>query len=298
MTAQGGAAPAEVSSTATLGELVASQPGRAALFEGLRFDYCCGGGKTLGDACRERGLDPGTICQLILAEDAAPDLPAGVERRDWQQASLTELCEHIVEVHHDGLRRRLPHVSELIDSVMRVHGRVHPDLRELPAAFATLRDELEPHLELEEQGLFPACRALEAGVASASLDEAQLDAFEHDHHQVGEGLAKLRELTDGYDPARALCRTHRRLIEALRTLELDLHQHVHEENNVLLPRLRSALHSRPKHGPPTHAHAPGKQVTEAQSASEALPRCCQAWLAENTHFLRNCRRKEVQRCNR
>jgi regulator of cell morphogenesis and NO signaling len=288
MTAQGGAAPAEVSSAATLGELVASQPGRAALFERLRFDYCCGGGKTLGDACRERGLDPGTIRRLILAEDAAPDLTAGVERREWQQASLTELCQHIVEVHHDGLRRRPPQVGKLIDSVVRVHGPVHPDLRELPAAFATLCDELEPHLELEEEGLFPACRALEARVASASLDEAQLDAFEHDHHKVGAALARLRELTDGYDAARALCQTHRRLSEALRTLQLDLHQHVHEENNILL-RLRSTLHSRQKHGAPAHAHPPGRQVTEALSASQNLPRCCQGWLAENTHFLHNCR---------
>ena len=39
---------------------------------------------------------------------------------------------------------------------------------------------------------------------------------------------------------RALCGTHRALLESLRELELDLHQHVHEENNILFPRVRAA----------------------------------------------------------
>jgi iron-sulfur cluster repair protein YtfE (RIC family) len=36
-----------------------------------------------------------------------------------------------------------------------------------------------------------------------------------------------------------LCGTHRALLDALRSLEQDLHQHIHEENNVLLPRVRA-----------------------------------------------------------
>jgi iron-sulfur cluster repair protein YtfE (RIC family) len=34
----------------------------------------------------------------------------------------------------------------------------------------------------------------------------------------------------------ALCNTHRALLDGLDALELDLHQHVHEENNILFPR--------------------------------------------------------------
>lgn len=51
----------------------------------------------------------------------------------------------------------------------------------------------------------------------------------------------MRELAADYDSGRALGGTHRALLDALRRLELDLHQHVHEENNVLFPRARARV---------------------------------------------------------
>lgn len=279
MTAQLEDPTGEVSATVTLGELVAQRPGRAELFERLRLDYCCGGAKTLGEACRERGLDPDTIRRLILSQEVTSDRLTRLERRDWRQASLTDLSEHLVEVHHEGLRRQLPQIAELIASVMRVHGALHPGLGELPRAFATLREELEPHLELEEQLLFPACRLLESGLAAESVDEALLGTFEHDHTEVGAELARLRELTDDYDTTPALCRTHYRLLGALQALELDLHQHVHEENNILLPRLRAMLDPRQADG---SARSQGRPLAPLNDGAD-MPACCSGWLAEQAH---------------
>jgi regulator of cell morphogenesis and NO signaling len=50
----------------------------------------------------------------------------------------------------------------------------------------------------------------------------------------------MRELTDGYDLEQAMCNTHRATLDGLHELELDLHQHIHEENNVLFPRALAA----------------------------------------------------------
>lgn len=234
---------AAIDPTASLGELVAQHPARASLFERLRLDYCCGGAQTLAAACEAQALDPDTVRRLIEAlDDAREDLSAGVEERDWRRASLSELCDHIVTVHHDGLRRELPQTAELLDSVIRVHGPVIRRLYDLAPVFAGLRNELEPHLELEERLLFPACRALDADPTDPGpIDEALLVAHERDHRHAGEALRALRAMTDDYDVDHALCRTHRRLLEALRALELDLHQHIHEENSILFPRVRAAL---------------------------------------------------------
>lgn len=228
---------------ASLGELVAQRPVRAPLFERLRFDYCCGGAQTLAAACEAQALDPDTVGRLIEAfDDAGEDLRPGVENRDWRRASLSELCEHIVDVHHDGLRRVLPQIAELLDSVIRVHGPVHRQLHDLAPVFAGLHNELEPHLELEERLLFPACRALDANPTNpGSIDEALLVAHERDHRHTGEVLSMLRTMTDDYNVDHALCRTHRRLLEALRALQSDLHQHIYEENSILFPRVRAAL---------------------------------------------------------
>jgi regulator of cell morphogenesis and NO signaling len=48
-------------------------------------------------------------------------------------------------------------------------------------------------------------------------------------------------LAGGYRTEDALCTTHRVLLESLAELERDLHRHIHEENNVLFPRLRERL---------------------------------------------------------
>jgi regulator of cell morphogenesis and NO signaling len=232
-----------IATEATLGELVAQRPARAAVFERLGLDFCCGGGRTLTDACNEQALDPATVAKLIDAIDLTPDpAPLPAESHDIAQASLTEICDHIVSSHHDRLRHELPQIADMIESIIRVHGPAHPWLHEFGPLFAHLWDSLEPHLEQEEQLLFPACRALDSADHEApSIDEATIAEYEHDHQVVGKALEALSELTNGYDQTRALCRTHRRLLAALHALELDLHQHVHEENNILIPRLRTTL---------------------------------------------------------
>jgi regulator of cell morphogenesis and NO signaling len=66
-----------------------------------------------------------------------------------------------------------------------------------------------------------------------------LAAHEQDHTETGGALTALREPAHDYDTTVAVCGTHRRLLEALHRLELDLQQHIHEENNVLFPRVRA-----------------------------------------------------------
>jgi regulator of cell morphogenesis and NO signaling len=148
----------------SLGALVAERPARAALFERLRLDYCCGGGQTLAEACLLRGLDPHTVGELIVALDDGPlDHGEPVEECDWRQAGIAELCDHIVAAHHDRLRTELPRIAETLATVVRVHGAEHPELHDVERLFVTMREDLESHIEQEEQVLFPACRAVERG---------------------------------------------------------------------------------------------------------------------------------------
>jgi regulator of cell morphogenesis and NO signaling len=228
--------------TASLAELAAERPARARIFERLRLDYCCGGSQTLADACADRGLDAATVGEMLdaLEPDGTPADP--VEERDWRGASVAELCGHIVSVHHERLREEMPRIAELTATVARVHGEGRPELGMVDRAFTTLRAELEPHLVEEERELFPACEALERdGSAPAGFDVASVDRHQAEHEGVGRKLAALRELAGGYDEAEALCSTHRALLVALAEFEADLHRHVHEENNLLFPRVRELI---------------------------------------------------------
>ena len=168
----------------------------------------------------------------VAALDAAANEPS--PERDWTQAPLPELCDHIVSSHHEHLREELPRLDTLLEKVVRAHGDERPELAELRDVFTALRNELEEHITTEEEELFPLVRT------GGPYDAEQVAELEHEHESAGSALAKLRELSGGYDLDRALCNTHRATLDGLRELELDLHQHIHEENNVLFPRALAA----------------------------------------------------------
>jgi regulator of cell morphogenesis and NO signaling len=228
--------------TATLGDLVLDEPGRAEIFDRLGLDYCCRGGRTLAEACAQQDLDANTVAAVLAA------LGSGAAEHDFDArgASTDALCDHIVEAHHDHLRSELPRLTDTLQTVVRVHAGDEPSLNDVARVFAGLRAELEEHMELEESRLFPACRAVEAGELPS--DDALLGELEHEHAAVGEALVVLRDLTGGFRTDEARCSTHRALLDGLRALELDLHRHIHEENNLLFPRIRAAA-SRPERSP-------------------------------------------------
>ncbi len=260
-----------------LGDLVAERPGRAQLFEQLRLDYCCGGRQTLAAACTKRGIELGEVLAALRALDERTPGDAGVEGRDWREVETAELCAHIVTVHHDGLRESLPRIERLLAAVVRVHGDSAPQLREAQRRFSEIRSELEPHLASEENELFPACIASDQ--TGMPVAELTLEEHEAEHAALGRALSALRTLCGDYDRWTALCNTHRALLDALEAFEQDLHQHVHEENNILLPRAR-----RPGPTPKTEDRSPSA-VDRAATAPrpEALPPCCEGWIAEQAH---------------
>lgn len=224
----------------TLTELVLEQPGLARAFEELQLDYCCGGGQTLEQAAAKRGLDTRTLVATLEASKSDSD--GSCRERDWREASLTELCDHIVDVHHVFLRRELPRIGELVAKVANRHGESQPELRQLEVEFAELREDLIDHIDREEGGVFLLCRDLAGdGAEFSPIVLPQLKMHEAAHTSVGEKLATIRGLAGGFKPREGLCTSHRVMLESLHELERDLHQHIHEENNVLFPLLKERL---------------------------------------------------------
>ena len=54
-----------------------------------------------------------------------------------------------------------------------------------------------------------------------------------EHNAVGDLLARLRRLTDGYSPPADGCASYLACFAAMVELEADTHLHIHKENNVL-----------------------------------------------------------------
>ncbi len=220
-----------------VGDLVAERPGRSRVFAALGIDFCCGGKKTLRDACAERQLDAGAV--LASLADVAPlaDEPS------WTEAPLGALCDHIQSTHHAFTRAELPRIAGLLEKVARVHGVRHPEMIEVSSTFAAFAAELATHMDREERGLFPAVRENEAGPAVDLAPPILVMTRQHD--EAGAALARMRELTRGFTPPADGCNTFRAALGGLAELEADLHTHVHLENNILFPRaLRRATQGR------------------------------------------------------
>ena len=221
-----------------LGDLVNSFPQLTPTLERLQLDYCCGGHRSLGEACEEVGLDVGEAIDA-LERSAAEAPPASTSLQDLVHAPPSVLADHIVQTHHMYLRDELPRLGELVEQVVTVHGERHPELVDVRDTFALLQADLEPHLDREEQILFPLIREIDAALRSGRSANGELknpvSVLEHDHEQVGALLARLRELTNDFTTPADGCASYRELCDGLHRLADDTHLHVHMENNVLFP---------------------------------------------------------------
>ena len=220
-----------------VGEWVLAKPEAMRYFEQLGIDYCCGGHRSLAEACEMAKQAP-TEVLLGLAALEAPT--AGVPSlRDWTRATLSELIAHIVTTHHDYLRDELPRLENLLEKVLRAHGERHPELERVNQIYRTLAADLLPHLMKEEQILFPFIRQMEAGqTGSACFGTVQspIRVMEMEHETVGALLAELRETTGAYTTPADGCATFRALNDGLKAMEQDLHLHIYLENQILHPR--------------------------------------------------------------
>lgn len=229
-----------ITTETTVGEIVRATPGSSRIFERLGIDYCCGGKKTLAEVCRAKGLDAATIVALL----GSTDLVVPADATDPDTLSLGALCDHIERVHHGYLREELPRLDFMTRKVAAVHGDHEPRLHELRELFVHFSAAMLAHTQEEEQQVFPAIRRLGAAEAGAKERAAELkrelEKLESEHDRAGAALERVHALTDGFTPPEWACNTFRALYDGLAKLELETHQHVHKENNVLFPRALAA----------------------------------------------------------
>ncbi len=215
----------------TVGELVAERPGRSRVFQAFNIDFCCQGGRTLSEACERKGVASDAVVEQLEAELADKTAPA----QNPAELPAHELAAYIVEVHHGFLRRELPRLHAMSERVAQVHGGHTPSLVEMFHVFTGLEAELASHMMKEEQVLFPAVVALSRGEPAPETLDGPIACMIHEHEEVGAALARLRELSHGFQPPADACNTYRALFAGLRDLEEDVHRHIHLENAVLFP---------------------------------------------------------------
>src|SRR5271165_6684817 len=99
----------------TVRELALENTAATRVFEKLGIDYCCGGNKSLEEACRTANLQMDEVLNsLDLAEQSARAIQ---KDRDWATELLADLIAHITSTHHKYTREEITRLGPLFDKV-------------------------------------------------------------------------------------------------------------------------------------------------------------------------------------
>ena len=224
----------------TVGELVAADYRKAEVFKRFGIDFCCGGGRTVEEACQKKGIPYSTLENELLKmeqENGSSDL---MNFHEWDARVL---IDYILSIHHRYVRENIPLLKEFITKVARVHGHAHPEVVAIAALFGEVASELEAHMIKEEQILFPYIKRL-AGIQGQNEPVHRppfgtvrnpITMMELEHERAGEILAEIRRVSHHFTPPEHACTTYRVAYFKLEEFEADLHKHIHLENNILFP---------------------------------------------------------------
>ena len=229
--------PVDIS--ATLGDLVIEDPRRTRILEKLGLDYCCSGQRSLAEAASDAGLDLAGVARALDLADGSP-APSGQPARE-----NAVLAHDIVDTHHAYMWEEMPRLQALVDKVNTVHGDRHPELARVRAAYTEAVAALDPHMTTEERVVFPAISRLEktrAPLAAFGSFAKPIEELRAEHDAVGALFTEMRRITGGYAAPDDACNSYRAMLKGLEEMELDLHEHIHLENNVLFPRVLKLEH--------------------------------------------------------
>ncbi|MBI4486138.1 MAG: iron-sulfur cluster repair di-iron protein [Acidobacteria bacterium] len=223
----------------TLGEIVTADHRTAAVFDRFGMDFCCGGMRTLQEACEEQAVD---VRSLLSALDALRE-SAGADEPGFAQMPLDQLIDHIVSRHHAYVRSAIPVLLAHSTKIVAVHGEKSPELRTVAAHVAEVAAEMTQHMYKEEEILFPYIRALVQTERAGRRAEPSpfgtihnpIRMMEAEHQAAGNAMRLIREATAGYKLPDFACATYQACFSELEAFERDLHRHVHLENNILFP---------------------------------------------------------------
>jgi regulator of cell morphogenesis and NO signaling len=226
----------------TVRELALENPAATRVFEKLGIDYCCGGNKSLDEACRAANLNTNQVLDSL--EMAGQSARAVQKDRNWQTEALADLIAHIKNTHHKYTREEIARLGPLFDKVCSVHGKNHPELLQIRGVFQGLAQELTTHLMKEEMVLFPYIVRMEESVLQREpvlpppfgSVQNPVSMMEHEHDSAGNALRAMRAASNNYSAPDDACVSYQTLYKALAELETDLHRHIHLENNILFPR--------------------------------------------------------------
>lgn len=211
----------------------------AGVFEKYNIDYCCNGNTSIIEACNKLNLNIDNLIPEIISVLEFQD----ADSKFIEYLSLDELCDYIEKRHHVYVKKSIPTLNEKLQKIYDIHGKNHPELKEIWELFEKASENLTIHMQKEEIILFPYIKEL----IKRSLNKSKLvnqlgeilgpiNQMEDEHRIEGERFEKISKLSNNYEKPEDGCNTYHVTMQLLNEFEKDLHRHIHLENNILFKK--------------------------------------------------------------
>ena len=166
--------------------------------------------------------------------------------------SISFTVDYIINNHHTYVREMIPELESLIDHLVAAHSSTHPQLPMIKEKFAEFKVELNEHMKDEEDIVFPSFKGLERALVNGDIDDLKtyddsINWMEEDHILTGTTLKSMRGFCNNYVAPKDSSPGFKILFEELKKFELDMHFHMHLENNVLFTKVVEALRYQNQH---------------------------------------------------
>ncbi|EAX94302.1 hypothetical protein TVAG_167830 [Trichomonas vaginalis G3] len=224
----------------SVGSIVANSFSTANVFAKFGIDFCCHGYVKLLDACKTAKVPLDTVYDALM-ENEKSQKSNGIEFSKWP---LDLLIDYVLKTHHRNIRKYGPETLKLISKVVKVHGEKHPELHEVKKNFLNSLNDLENHLQKEEQVLFPfvyqLCEADAKGLTMGRMHCMTVDnpirVMMEEHENEGARYFHMAKLTNNYTAPADGCNSYKLAYSQIKQFNEALFEHIHIENNLIFPQ--------------------------------------------------------------
>jgi len=227
-----------------VGQMVAENYQTYSVFESHKIDYYNKGRQTLQEVADAHQID----LQALKDEIAKKKESSTKEDENFNSWPLDTLSEYIVKTYHRYADKQIQEIKPALEKASQEYGEQHSWLPEIKKLFDTAAGIIAVHQKKEELILFPFIRkmadakkinkAFVRPPATKSV-ESPVDMLTHEHHQQSDLFQKMVELSHHYTSSEGADGVIADSLRLLKEFELNLHKHLHLENNILFPKALS-----------------------------------------------------------
>ncbi|QZE14535.1 hemerythrin domain-containing protein [Halosquirtibacter laminarini] len=204
------------------------------------FDIPLGfGNKTIKEVCQQHGIN----LHFFLIVINSFSIPNYFPKKELLEFDLKLIIEYLMKTHQYYLHKEIPKLESCISRMQRVATQTNwQSIQLISRFFFQYKEELIKHLYQEDHMFFPYIYDLiEKKENLTYKDPVLLNSsifYSEKHENLGVKVSDLKNLIVKYIPSNTDQETCQQLLIQLIRLEIDLENHRHIEEKVLIPKVQ------------------------------------------------------------